>query len=432
VLASWTDSWQAEVLDARLRPVRLKEPKMSWIKRWNRWIDPEEVVPGVWKRKEGGFVIRKRVTDPKTGKLVEVIKTLPDACLAEAKTLLAEEVERVRQGGTTMTGPRPRFGGFAVSLFERKLARGEIRSEKGKEKWCDILKNHLVPFFGEFFVDQIRRADVEAWKDKVAEQIEAKEYSPNTANTWLAVLKVVMNAGVAELELDRNPIMGVSSFDTSTHRTYTRAQPNSLLPVEVPLFLTEMLEAYPQHYGMVVLGLVTGWRPSSLRPLRRRGPEADIDWDTGTIEIRRSHTRKQKAMEKTKTGHDSIVTVPKEILETLRWHVDNLPEGPMRDSDLLFPSEKGGFRSPSVLDKPFRAVVRKLELQKKITPRALRRSYNDLTRAAGIADIVTRSISGHQTEAMQRRYSTVAANEQKEAISKVFQITGARRTGTHG
>jgi hypothetical protein len=33
---------------------------------------------------------------------------------------------------------------------------------------------------------------------------------------------------------------------------------------------------------------------------------------------------------------------------------------------------------------------------------------------------------------MQRRYSTVAANEQKEAISKVFQITGARRTGTHG
>ena len=36
----------------------------------------------------------------------------------------------------------------------------------------------------------------------------------------------------------------------------------------------------------------------------------------------------------------------------MREHAEALPEGPMRESDLLFPSETGGFRAGSCLDKP--------------------------------------------------------------------------------
>ena len=32
-----------------------------------------------------------------------------------------------------------------------------------------------------------------------------------------------------------------------------------------------MLEQYPQHYAMTLLGMATGLRPSSMRPIRRGG-----------------------------------------------------------------------------------------------------------------------------------------------------------------
>jgi hypothetical protein len=41
--------------------------------------------------------------------------------------------------------------------------------------------------------------------------------------------------------------------------------------------------------------------------------------------------------------------------------------------------------------------------------------------------VVTRSISGHLTEGMQRHYSTVSGDEQRRALAKVIDLT-TRRT----
>jgi integrase len=89
---------------------------------------------------------------------------------------------------------------------------------------------------------------------------------------------------------------------------------------------------------------------------------------------------------------------------------------------LLFPALHGGFRTRNVLDKPFRAVALAMDLKKRITPRGMRRTFQDLCRAAEVGDLVTRSISGHATEAMQRHYSTVAPEEQRRGLSNVIQL----------
>jgi hypothetical protein len=52
----------------------------------------------------------------------------------------------------------------------------------------------------------------------------------------------------------------------------------------------------------------------------------------------------------------------------------------------------------------------------------MRRTFQDLCRAAEVGDLVTRSISGHATEAMQRHYSTVAPEEQRRGLSNVIQL----------
>jgi hypothetical protein len=39
-----------------------------------------------------------------------------------------------------------------------------------------------------------------------------------------------------------------------------------------------------------------------------------------------------------------------------------------------------------------------------------------------VADVVTRSICGHATEAMQRRYSTVSGSEQADGLARVIRL----------
>jgi hypothetical protein len=56
-------------------------------------------------------------------------------------------------------------------------------------------------------------------------------------------------------------------------------------------------------------------------------------------------------------------------------------------------------------------VATELGITKHLTQRALRRTFNDLARAAQVTDLVTRSISGHLTEKMQAHYSTVNGGE---------------------
>jgi integrase len=124
-----------------------------------------------------------------------------------------------------------------------------------------------------------------------------------------------------------------------------------------------------------------------------------------------------------KTGGEERVQAPEELLEILRWHVETQLRTPAQQaSDLLFPALHGGFRTRNVLDKPFRAAARTVGLEKRVTPRGMRRTFQDLCRATQVGDLVTRSISGHATEAMQRHYSTVVFDEQRRGIASVIQL----------
>ncbi len=81
----------------------------------------------------------------------------------------------------------------------------------------------------------------------------------------------------------------------------------------------------------------------------------------------------------------------------------------------------------SALDKPFAAVSKAMGLAKHVTPRAMRRTFQDLARAAEVSDVVTRAVSGHATEAMQRRYSTVSPDEMRSSLARVVSLAKFRQ-----
>src|SRR5450755_509269 len=82
-------------------------------------------------------------------------------------------------------------------------------------------------------------------------------------------------------------------------------------------------------------------------------------------------------------------------------------------------------RNPRVFSR-MREVASTGGLGKRFTQRGLRRTFNDLARAARVDALVTRSISGHLTERMQHHYSTVNSDEQRQGIAKVIELTKAR------
>jgi integrase len=412
--------------------------KTEWMQMNNVWVSREPVLPGVWQRKEGGHVVRGRATDSRTGKQKQVVRVLPDADAATALKWLRDEQERIRKGvDDSPEKPRQRFAVFAASLFEHKVKVRDIKSAAGRNKWSFTLEHLIggttgpksgkhVDGFGDFFVEKIETRDIETWKEQLAELIEAGDYAPTTINTWLGVLRVIMKAAKRTFNLPTVVTDGVRYLDTSEHDIYTDEEPNALLPAEVPGFMAKLREFYPQHFAMAYLGLITGLRPSTLRPLRRSGPECDVDWSEHRIRVRRSHTVGEEVMRTTKQRRRYTIDLPEEAMQILQWHVDTQLRTPeQQESDLLFPAADGRFRSPSCLKKAFAEVARELGLTKHVTPRALRRTFNDLARAAQVKDVVTRSISGHLTEEMHEHYSTVSGDEQRQALAKVIDLTKA-------
>lgn len=79
-----------------------------------------------------------------------------------------------------------------------------------------------------------------------------------------------------------------------------------------------------------------------------------------------------------------------------------------------------------MLDKPFKDVCQHLSLGKKVTPKAMRRTFQDLARRAAVDGLVQRSICGHLTEEMTERYSSVAQVEVEAALGKVISLAGYR------
>ncbi len=312
------------------------------------------------------------------------------------------------------------YADFVTVLLEAKTARGELSTAKGRRTWTDAQALHLVPQFGDRDLEEIKRRDIEEWKTRLAGQVRAGRLSPNTVNGRLRVLLSTLRSAVFEYELAYDPTRGVKPLDTSTWETYTEEEPNALTVDEVPRFLAKAQELFPQHYAQLALGIATGRRPCELRPLRWKGETPDILWKEGVLLVRRSQVIGD-ADNRTKTKARLRIPLPSGLVEILDAHVRRLPTS---TSELLFPSRTGGFQASSVLAKPIVAIAAAAKIEKHLSPYFMRRTFQDLCRAAQVHDFVARAISGHATVEMQQLYSSVDGAEVRNGLEKLIALAG--------
>ena len=104
----------------------------KWVERWKYYVAPKPSRPGVWRLRGGGFLVRGRTTDFRTGKQREVLRTVRDTDAAGAYRFLQAELDGVRSG-VTKARQTVRFSEYAASLFERKVLKGEVASAQTRE-----------------------------------------------------------------------------------------------------------------------------------------------------------------------------------------------------------------------------------------------------------------------------------------------------------
>lgn len=414
----------------------------AWKERNGFTISQDPVAPGIHKVKEQPqkWYLRKKVTSQKTGRQVEIAKLIDAPNLSGAINKLDELIQQA-QTGETVQPLKTRFCDYAVSLLEKKIEKGKLKEKlrTGREgiasistlqSWEIALKCHLLPRFGDYFISEITRNDVLAYKEELEKEVAAGLLGAATANGRLSKLFTILQNAVAELDLTRNPTLKINKLPVG--KTYTRENPNALNSEQAEQFLAVMHRRYPQHFAFFYLMYTLGLRPSSVRPLRCRGPNSDILWDQGILLVRRSHSRRQQIMNMTKTGVDQEFPLPKEILDILKWHIQTHHQTKcQQEGELLFCSPQGKLHHTRSLDWPCKRVAEELKIPFTLTPKgAGRRTHTSLHIESGATTEEAALLTGHHSSKQLAGYvnPNVKLAKQAAGIAKVIALADFRQT----
>jgi integrase len=255
----------------------------------------------------------------------------------------------------------------------------------------------------------LKAEDVERYRDHLQDQV-----APATVNTHLKVLRVGLEKAVKQGIFDRNPARLVDNLDTSDRherRAFTLPELKKLLAVCGDDWKTA-----------VMFGIYTGLRLGDIQALTW----ANLDLQGKELTIRTQ-----------KTGRVQILPLAKPLLGL----VEALPVGDDPKAPLC-PSFQG--KTVSWLSNQFFEVMASAGLvqsrgdhQKKegkagrgcrrqlsdISFHALRHTATSLLKNAGVSDVVTRDIIGHESAAISNNYTHIESETKRAALDKLPDVT---------
>ncbi len=368
--------------------------------------------PGVYQVDQQTFRIRVKRLDPRKGKVKQIERLLKGVSLQEAvskRAMLAENF------GDTSVGkaPREKVGAFAKRWFDTKLP---TLSTSTAERYVDGLENHVLKRttgLGEFYFDSLRRMDVQEWVNRENQA----GYAPATIRGWFNILRVLVRDAMADLGISSDPTVRVILPELKD-----RTSANSLTPDQLSRFLAAMKadRLYSRNYCLTVLLAFTGLRFCHASSLKWE----DIDFETGVIRVVRRQVRGKVGPVSRKKRAPKELPLAPALAEVLKEHRQHLikRQNPGLAEGWVFPSLRGGLKTPGTLTKTWQGCLRAIGVKEKFTVHGLRRTFNDLTRRIGVDGLVIRAITGHTGENMRALYSTIGMDEKRAAVDGVVRL----------
>jgi integrase len=274
------------------------------------------IAPGLWQLNTDNYEIRVRGINPASGKMESRWRTFQGTRLDAAK-------ERDRLYAELTTPPeaqatREKLEAFVRSWLSTGLARGDWR-ETTARRYAESLDLHVLPSFGTLFIDELTPRVIERALGEWA-----VDHARSTVNSWLRVLRTVLNDAVAHGLITNNPAGRVRALrERKDDEGDEDDWANALSPDELDAYLRGWRDLYPEHLPLITTLVLTGLRWGEATALMW----ADIEnaEPNGVLRIRRSHVR-GVIRNTTKTGKRRIVPFPPELATVLRAHRQRLVE----------------------------------------------------------------------------------------------------------
>jgi integrase len=227
----------------------------------------------------------------------------------------------------------PDLGKVTFTVYADGWVRDRMLKPRTEELYRGLLRNHLLPFFGNRAVGEIREPEVRRWhKERLtAGPMGSPAFGPVTVAKAYRLLHAIMTTAADDGLIRRNPcrIKGAGQEDSPER------------PIVPVTGLVELLDRIPVRYrAMLLLATFASLRFGELAALHR----CDIDLKRCCVRVARSLVQMNdgkltESEPKSRAGR-RVVSFPREIAPELRWHLERFVD-PEADT-LVFVGPKGG------------------------------------------------------------------------------------------
>lgn len=309
--------------------------------------------------------------------------------LARGEPLIEPEAEK-----------RNTFKEIALHWLELDVKNNNKPSEYYNKK--NVLKNTLIPYFGNMYIDEIATQNIEHYK---SELLRKRNLSPKSVNNYLSILSKCLKSALETEFLKTLPRIKRLKVPPQSYDYLSEAETNILLD-----------QATGKWCDMILLAVKTGLRFGELIALKWK----DIDFKAGTLTVSRNIVHSIEGSPKNNRAR--IIPLTNEVIEMLCRKE--------KDNEYIFCNSN---REPLHYTYCRKKLHRfcKLAGIRIINWHTLRHSFASHLAARGVSVFAIKDLLGHSDIKMTMRYSHVNLPVLRNAIDALEPINGTLTAQPH-
>jgi len=283
----------------------------------------------------------------------------------------------------------------------RKAGRGELDQRNALSKF----ENHLLPFFKEYALEEIRAMHVEVWQEKLL-----LDYSTSTVSKCRNLLREILHKACANDLIMKNPV----DYADKVHVEFVKQEAYTVDEAR-----TLMTKAIGWMHTYLNVAFTTGMRTGELMALMWD----DVDFENSCIYLQRSVTKGRMTIGSAGgKNHKRVVYVMPPVLEILKTAKEE------SNCKWLFPSRKGSYfrESKSIVKNHFQPLLEKLEVPYK-TLYATRHTFSSVASNLRVDTELMNGMVGNSLSVRDEHYVTfeMTAERAKEAQGHLAPVNNA-------
>ena len=297
--------------------------------------------------------------------------------------------QKLYNSGELRTASKISFKKYTENLFTTesrfykwKVANKEKISLETLLAYNKFLRNQLLPYFSDYMITEIKRADVKDWVIWANDK-----WSPKTVNLAQTVLNLIFKQAIDEELVENNPCYNLS------FRTVQKKQ-RELLTIQEIRDLYNKGKWWYDNQLVFLLDIITGMRISEVVALQSENIHKNY------IDVKHSYSR-HFGLGSTKTYESRFVPIPSNISDILR-----------KNQGYIFITHEGKNKGKPLAINSFYSNLTEnykllgIDYQKRgLTVHTNRDFYNTYLLSENVPEAKIRAVIGHKDSSMTNLYT---------------------------